>query len=253
MRLVLGLLAVCGVALVAVPAASAQEVEAQGKVERSLDEFLANQGTFCISDGEGGCFQFIADLPNMLIWTPDVSEGEVPRCAVVDYAGLANEYLRDASGGAIDLGTTITGKITEKPPLADGRAPVTIKLNTKDALVYSVGLNCDLLTGAAEFGYLPAEILAGADAALGDAQLEIEYIDLAPGRPLPDLIELVAFSQFGQQVIDLKFSAKARGDLREPFGVPEGTPGQATISFRQRVDAEGFPFVTKQELVIEPR
>jgi hypothetical protein len=34
-------------------------------VERSLEEFLAAQGTFCFPDGLGGCFEYLAPLPNM--------------------------------------------------------------------------------------------------------------------------------------------------------------------------------------------
>jgi len=88
--------------------------------ERSLNEFLAAQGTFCVPNGSGGCNLFFDPLPNFLGWQDD----EANRCALVDYAGLADAWLQEQSGGAIRLGTTVTGWVKEKP-LSDGGAEIT--------------------------------------------------------------------------------------------------------------------------------
>jgi hypothetical protein len=214
--------------------------------QRSLAELLANQGTFCWPDNEGGCLELFDGVPNMLVWF----DRDLTRCVVVDYAGLANESLEAASNGEIDLGTTITGQITEEP-LQDGRAAVTIKLQFQDTLVYSVP-GCDTLNAPAEFGYTAPEVVAGAEPALGDGTLLIRYIDTAPGRPLPDLVELTQFTQFGQEILEIKFEAHAFGDLRAPFGVPEGTPGKARIEHSEQL-AHGGTLTLKNLVVIQRR
>jgi hypothetical protein len=56
----------------------------------------------------------------------------------VDYAGLVNAYIEEASGGTKSLGIMTTeGTITERK-LPYGRAEVTVLLRTKNALTYVV-------------------------------------------------------------------------------------------------------------------
>jgi hypothetical protein len=214
-------------------------------VPRSLDEFLAAQGTFCFPDGMGGCFRYAAPLPNMLAWRDEANN----RCAVADYAGLASKYLLEASGGAIDLGTEIAGTVEERA-LDDGRAEITVRLRVSNALVYSVA-GCDMSAGPAEFGYLVPEILGGATPAVGDAQLLARFIDLAPGRPLPDLTKIASFPEFGQEFDVVVFDAAAQGALREIHGVPEGTEGKASIKFSLRF-VDGVPH-TSTRISLKPK
>ena len=74
------------------------------------------------------------------------------------------------------------------------------------------------------------------------------FINTAPGAPLPDLIQIWFFPVTGQELRYVQFSAKASGELRAAFGVPEGTPGRATVvqtgvymASGKGATADGFP------------
>jgi hypothetical protein len=107
--------------------------------------------------------------------------------ALLDYAGLANNYL--VSQGGNSLGTTITGSINERP-LAVGRAQVAVTLRTKKALVWVSDIS-ETFPGPLLFGHRVDEVLAGASPALAECTLYVVFINTAPGAPLPDLIQLV--------------------------------------------------------------
>jgi len=220
---------------------NAQANFAQGGVTmRPIEDFVSAQGTFCIDDGSGGCFLFVPPVANFVGW--DTAQ-EVPpqrgnvqplRCASVDYAGLANAKIEELSGGAISFGTTVSGTITERP-LADGRAEVSVLLHTRNALTWvaSGGDNdtCDYATDLLLFGHRVPDVLAGADAALGESFFQVKFINTAPGAPLPDLEQLFFAPEPGQEFPTFIFlSAQADGTLRENFGVTDGTPGRAEVT-----------------------
>jgi hypothetical protein len=137
-------------------------------VERSLDDFLAAQGSFCIPDGVGGCQQFLAPLTNQLGW----EDPERNRCAVVDYLGSADAWLQEQSSGAISLGTTVTGTVKEHT-MEDSRAQITVRLVVSNALTYAVS-GCNILGGPLVFGARPQEVLNGATPSLADATFGVE-------------------------------------------------------------------------------
>jgi hypothetical protein len=195
-------------------------------VERSLDEWLATQGTFCFPDGAGGCVQFVAPLPNQL----GVGDQEENSCAYVDYAGLANDYIEAQSGGAISLGTTVTGSIKERTTSA-GSAEITVRLVTSDALIFAVS-GCNLASGPILFGRRAQEVLAGATPALADVTLIAKYTTPTLGAPLEDLVKLNSFPSTHELLNEVRIDADGSGELRAAFGVPDGTPG--TIDLRSR-------------------
>ena len=213
--------------------------------QRPIEDFLAAQGTFCFPDGQGGCLLFTdPPVPNFLAFR----QSEPERCAVVDYAGLANRWLEQRSGGAISLATTVDGTVTERPVefqfefgLFVGRE-IHVRLHARNALTWVVE-GCTLASDALLFGQHAPEVLAGADAALGEALLEFMYLDgefgSEPGGPLADLVQLLAFPLGEQAIIALRFRASANGELHEAFGVPEGTLGQAVISAVSLVVPQG--------------
>jgi hypothetical protein len=139
----------------------------------------------------------------------------------VDYAGIENNFV----GGA--FGTQIDGTITERP-LADGRSEVSVRLHTRNALVWVTA--CDFATGPLLFGHRVSDVLSGADAALGDSFLQVVFFNTAPGAPLPDLEQLIFAPEPGQEFRLISLRAQANGTLRPDFGVPDGTPGRATVS-----------------------
>jgi hypothetical protein len=195
----------------------------QRAVQRPIEDFLSAQGTFCVDDGEGGCFLFVPPDPNFLGWNNDL-DSAVILFAGVDYAGLADAY---APGKEPKL----SGTVTERP-LKDGRAEVTVILHTKGANAWVIELDLagDVLAqiagGPTVFGHRPADVLDGAGQALGDSVLHVVFINSAPGAPLPDLIEINGTPALKY----LAFSMRAQGPLTAEFGVPEGTPGRCTIT-----------------------
>ncbi|MER6314400.1 hypothetical protein ABT237_11600 [Streptomyces sp. NPDC001581] len=190
--------------------------------DQRFAEFLKNQGTFCLPDGEGGCQEIAPGVPNFLVW----SDLDPDSCAVVDYAGLAAEAIRQQSGGAVRLGTRVTGTVTETP-LPDGRSDVRIRLHAKNALTYVVQ-GCDWLNGPPLFGRFITEVVAGKRAALGNAQLDIRFTN-ETGVPLPDILQLLIEPLEGQVPLSMTFKSSTKGPLREAFGVPDGTPGKADV------------------------
>jgi hypothetical protein len=224
---------------------SEETTASAGTVERSFDEWLAAQGTFCVPDGSGGCFLFFPPLPNMLGW----EDNDSGTCALVDYAGLANQYIKQQSGGAIDLGTTVTGTVKERA-LNDGRSEITVRLQFTNALAFAVA-GCDITSGPLIFGYRTQEVLAGATPSLANGSIVFKYTTPLPGSPQggyhpQDLIEVVFFPQVGQDLAYVNFNADADGHLREASGFPDGTLGTLSIKelalFKPKGRA-GEPFV----------
>jgi hypothetical protein len=151
----------------------------------------------------------------------------------VDHWGTHREYL--ASLG-IKPGTTVTGTVTERP-LADGRAEITVVVHAKNAIAwatrgakgYELGDDEPLL-----FGYLPEEIAASPvlTPALAEAQSRFVFTIEAPGAAIPDLAAANFHNKGSYPWFELRTAsirATAFGSLRAAFGVPEGTPGKATL------------------------
>lgn len=181
--------------------------------QRPISDFLTRQGTYCLDDGSGGCLLFVPPAGNFLGW----SDPKTAYFTAFDYAGIANAYV----GGA--FGTTMSGTVDERP-LPDGRAEVSVVLQTRNALAWASSAANDF-PGPILFGHLLSEVLAGAEPVLGSCTLQVRFINTAPGAPLPDLIQLLFVPEASQALEFLAFSAEARGGLRAAFGVPEGTAG----------------------------
>jgi hypothetical protein len=198
---------------------------------RPIEDFVDQQGTFCFP------FPFPLPPPFCLLFVPPIenfigaSDPDKLRLASVDYAGLANDWIEDESGGAVSFGTEMSGTVIERP-LADGRAEVHVILKTKNALTWVVDDPDQTFdfNGPLLFGNRAPDVLnEGKEPALGDSFLEVKFINTAPGAPLPDLIQLLVFPEEGQEQMFFALRARARGELHELFGVLEGTPGRATV------------------------
>jgi hypothetical protein len=113
--------------------------------------------------------------------------------------------------------------------LKDGRAEVRVILHTRNALTWVIE-GGNYATGPLLFGHRAPDVLAGADAALGDCYLELVFINTAPGADLPDLIKIYACPDPGQELVSIAFRTNTQGTLREAFGVPDGTPGMVQIT-----------------------
>ena len=189
-------------------------------IERSLDEFLAAQGTYCLDDGGGGCLLFVPPLQNFFGW----SQPAINRCAAVDYAGIANNWLR--SHGR-DLGTRIDGKVMERS-LGNGQAEITALLHTSNALAWAIDQCADFSAPNLIFGARAPDVLAGTPASLGESFMKVVILT-RPGAPLPDLLQVAFAPEPGQAITFMSTAVQSDGRLRAAFGVPEGTPGRLTI------------------------
>ncbi len=137
---------------------------------------------------------------------------DYPLFYVADYAGIFNKKY------ALGLPSTFDGIITEKA-LSDGTAEVKIMVRAHDILIYVRRGPA----GATLFGARVGDVLAGATPTLGDAKLEITFINSAPGAPIPDL--------FSMMITGVSFESSAFGPLKAAAGLgPDGTPGHAWVN-----------------------
>ena len=205
-------------------------VQAQGN-QRPLADFTSAQGaSMC----------FTPPARDQLGWGTGINKTNgnanltPPRFALIDYTGLEAKYLLSQG---IDLGTTVSGSVLERP-LADGRALVTVDLQTKNALGWALGPDDQLNTGPTLFGSRVLDIVnKGAIPALGDSHFHAVFINTAPGAPLPDLVCInasqpsscfISACPTGFELDFLSEQASITGPLHAP-DFPEGAPGRLTV------------------------
>jgi hypothetical protein len=154
-------------------------------VERPLTDFTLSQGPLFWYDSDNPMYNLVSD-----------------------YTGKYNSTY------GLNLGTTFEGSIREMA-LDDGTARVTVILHGKNVLTYAY------LTASPYslvFGRTPLQVQGGATPALGECFLRWEFINSAPGAPIPLL------GTNGK----LNFNASAVGELRAAAELgPDGTRGQA--------------------------
>jgi hypothetical protein len=203
---------------------------------RPIGEFLAAQGTFCVDDGAGGCAIFVPPAPNFVGFTDTVHDLGIS----FDYAGLSEVPL----GGT--LGTTFDGTISERT-VQDGSVIITVRLHTSNALVYVIPF--DPTSPANQFGENEllfgtrvTDVQAGAQPALGDSTLTLEFTNAAPGLPIPDFEQILFAPGPGQAILSVTFEGSASGQFAN------GTPGKVHVIERGIFDngfhgalADGFP------------
>ncbi len=200
----------------------AAKTEEPRVTRRSIEEFVAAQGTFCTMAGSD-CFPFFAPAPELFGWF----NGTFTTSGYVDYTGQTDTWLQSASDGKISLGTTVDGSVTERL-LSDGRVEVHVILRTRNALTWA-GSSSYVAGDPVTFGASPAEVLADATPVLGSSTLNVKYITTAAGLPLPDLIQIAFAPEPGQEDVQVVFHAQATGVLREGSGFPDGTSGRLLI------------------------
>ena len=175
-----------------------------GATVRPIEDFIETQGTFCIDVNFDGAYvdeivdgDFVGTCPTgalPLLLVPPIgnfvgqSDPKKGWVASVDYAGLADYW----AGGV--LGTSFSGTVIERP-LKDGRAMVEVMLRTENALTW-VADDFDF-NGPLLFGNRAPDVLGGAEPSLGDAYLQVKFINTAPGAPLPDLNQLFFWPEAG--------------------------------------------------------
>lgn len=166
-------------------------------------------------DAQGNTMVFIPPVPDYV----GTSDPALNIFALIDYAGLAAQWLIGQPDGP-DLGTTVNGTITERA-LADGRAMVTVHLRTTNALSWAIN-GFEFATAPVIFGNRAQDVLLGAEPALATSVFRFQFINTAPGAPMPDLVEVLALGMpwpgFEQRFYG--FHCVAEGTL------PDGSPAR---------------------------
>ena len=193
-----------------------------GVTQRPVEDFLAAQGTFCI-DPSNNCDLITAPVPEFISWF----SGSFATTGIVDYAGMANTWLQQVSGGAISLGTTVEGSVTERA-LKGGGVEVHVILRTTNALTWA-GDGGYLAGDPVWFGSSATQVLAGATPVLGSSTLDVKFVTTAAGLPMPDLVQIAFAPEPGQGPLQVEFHAQANGDLHAGSGFPEGTTGRLLV------------------------
>jgi hypothetical protein len=212
------------VVIVAAMAMGTSIVAQKKNVKRSLAEFLAAQGS--TSD-------FFSPCPDEFGW----GNNPFTKAAWFDYAGKSAECHH------LDLGTMVTGTVTERP-MADGRALVQVNLHTTNALTWAAeSFDANAPTW---FGYRPDLIKLGNTPALGECHFQVVFYNPEMGYDLPDILALWLnpTPPVGQELVSLYFRGTATGPLHPAFGVPEGTPGNLYVSqigFLNKKNGNPFP------------
>jgi hypothetical protein len=194
-----------------------------------ITAFLSHQGTSAL---------FTPPVPDQIAWNnskydPGTTSTDPQRLVLVDYTGQEAAYLLQHG---INLGTKITGFVTETPVGASGLMEVSVNLQATNALTWvaqvppsdqdTPAVNTDPL----ELGYRVRDLVANPSLkpALSDAHFQITFTEQA-GAPLPDLVQALIVGNappgFAPETVD--FQSWGKGTL--DAGTTVGTPGQAAL------------------------
>lgn len=160
---------------------------------RPLSDFLNAQGT--LNDPP----QFFPPVKDYSGWADAVDPNtQLPTTfALVDYAGIANKYIKAQTGHS--LGTEMQGSVIECK-LSNNTAKITVALFTTKALGFAQSIqalannNFDFLITPTIFGAKAKDVVNGADAAVGPVTLLTTFIvqkDSNGKFPLPDFLDVV--------------------------------------------------------------
>lgn len=160
---------------------------------RPLSDFLKAQGTL------NNPPLFFPPVKDYSGWADAVDPNtQLPTTfALVDYAGIANNYIKAQTGHS--FGTEMQGSVIECK-LSSNTAKITVALFTTKALGFAQSIqaladnNFDFLNTSTIFGAKAQDVVNGADAAVGPATLLTTFTvqQGSNGKfPLPDFLSVV--------------------------------------------------------------
>lgn len=175
-----------------------------------------------------------------IAWAENPNADPEPDAGWFDWLGFANEYF--VANGGPDLGTVISGNVTEKA-IAGGRR-VHVTLNGTNVMAWAfhdwVGNPNGWTDGPLCIGAYEQDVMDGATPAIGNCHFTWVFTDtFEPGSPLPDLVytfnvgpwqdppDIWPYMDWASQ---LTFNGTAFGPLHEACGWEEGTPGSMHVS-----------------------
>ena len=134
------------------------------------------------------------------------------------------------------MGSSFEGQVTERAR-KDGRADVHVVFHARNVLAWAI----DTSNGnAIVFGHTGAQVSGGADAALADVLLTMDFINTAPGAPIPSLYALSFIPSPNYTLNKMSVVANASGTFRAAYGVADGTPGKMRTTQRGLFDVKGI-------------
>jgi hypothetical protein len=211
----------------------ADQMPDRGCTKRPLSDFLDAQGTTEF---------FFPPVQDMLAWT----DLEFVNFALVDYAGLANDYIESVDP-AFSLGTEVKGRVLECVG-KDGTVTIKVLLSTENALGFAqsvdelIASGFDFLNTPTTFGSKAQDVLDGAEPALGSVNLRATFTMPNSGDPLPDIRIM-----YQEELAD---HSPATIDIRSTTvgTLPDGT--EASLHIQQVADTnENGELVFTREIV----
>jgi len=133
---------------------------------------------------------------------------------------------------------TFEGSVTVRE-LADGRAHVSVRLLTRNALCFGFQRDENELDPVPALGNTTELVYAGRAPSLGDGLLNVEFLMPSPGSPLPNYFNLFKHDP-NYPLLRVSAVVNCTGELREGSGYPDGTPGMAHTT-QVGVFATGVP------------
>jgi hypothetical protein len=202
-----------------------------------ISAFLAQQGHDSV---------FTPPVPDENAWTNSAFDPGVNNNSTLllwgDYTGQTAAYLQQHG---INLGTKVTGFVTETPIGNTGQMEVTVNLEATNALTWAANIaninpnQADAVdTAPLEFGYRPQDLVANPSLkpALSDIHFQLSFQEQV-GAALPDLprlnenYSLYAPPGFQFEVFDMQFWGT--GTLAATNDI--GTPGQTALVYTNQV------------------
>lgn len=186
---------------------------------RPLSDFLDAQGT------ENDPPMFFPPVPDYVGWAGDFAGvcGEPGTFqgtfGLVDYAGLANEFIMNNGGQS--LRTKIKGQVKECV-LADGSARITVNISTSKGLGFAQSIDAlcqngfDFANTPTNFGNKALDVLNGAPAAVGQVTFKTSFTVDNPGDELPDFLNVA----FGNEYAPATLYFRSRTFAARPGGSP---------------------------------
>ena len=228
-------LALVGFVLPLVGQAGMQGDLAHGCKERPLTDFLDAQGTTQF---------FFPPVQDMLAWT----DAAFVNFAVVDYAGLADNYVESATGSS--LGTGVNGRVLECATGDGGPVKISVVLSTRKALGFAqsiqdlINSGFDFLNTPTTFGVKAQDVVNNGDApALGPATLRVTFFIAEAGGPLPDIRIAFQANEPDVRPITVDFRSTTVGRLSD------GTKSRMRIQQVGATDANGEDLVFSREII----
>jgi hypothetical protein len=174
--------------------------------KRPLSDFLSQQGTHCLMFAPPEpCVLFQPPVPNFVGWTAPSTF----RFALVDYAGVFDNYYKRQGRGSRGVGTDIEGTVTERR-LPDGRALVDVRLETEKALFWVSDFGPSV-PPADQFQCKPTNVLFGNC-----------YQDVLAGTKRPTT---------GESRLELRYEQRARRAAPGPYSARVPAHGSAGAAF----------------------